>query len=466
MGKYHLPPGETLVEELQCLVVYCPDEPVYRQALWGAISQLTKFWIWEPDGAGGEHDAADSWDLAYEATLESFGMLDELLQAVDEVEPLLRALQDIAQPCCDSDESDGALFTDDVEDGAGDVPQNIIDAGYATDSTDWAGFDEYKCMIAHVAVDDMEGKLRKFAPYVDAAGTVAGGVAAIIGIITTIFTAGASALVGGILASTAAAATLYKNATDGVFLTSLADKVAANHDALACAIYVGTDGPTAACNALNDEIDALFTATEALILKNLNTCAGIRAFYGGRHDLQNVAQVLADNGYVVGDFDCSCAFDVDVTFTFDTDEENWSLGNRTAWDSTELALRTNAKSGISPDPTHITALRGDTIATKAGIPDAAWDCRVFEIRAFENGGGQGFTNGRTVDVVLFYQDGTSEVLGTISEPGTYSFSGELGKEVRTQAGGNHCIDLVTRSNGSSVDGTVYFDDIRFAGNVT
>lgn len=324
MGKYHLPDGDTLVEELQCLVVYTPKDPVYRQALWGAISQLTKYWMWEPDGAGGEHDAADSWDLAYAQTLESFGMLEELLGYVDEVEDLLRALEVVSTPCCDTDASEGQLFTDDVEDGTGDVPQAIIDAGYATDAADWAGFDDYKCMVSHIVADDIAGKLRAFAPYVDAAGTIAGGIASIIGIISIVYTGGATALFGGILGSTAAAATLYKELVSGDFLSTLANKVDTNHDDLACAIYDGTDGPDAACNALKAEIDNLFTTAEALVLKNLNICATIRALYAGRYDLDNIAQILADKGYIVGDFTCECGIEFD--FVHDTDQADVEAG--------------------------------------------------------------------------------------------------------------------------------------------
>lgn len=151
MGEYHLPDGETLVTDLQCLVVYTPADAVYRQALWGAISQLTKYWMWQPDGQGGEHDAADSWDIAYAATLESFGMLEELLQSVDEVEPLLRQLQ-VQQMCCDQlpgadeiiaeSESDGATSATDV--GGGVFPPGIANEG------EWDG---YICNAATALID-------------------------------------------------------------------------------------------------------------------------------------------------------------------------------------------------------------------------------------------------------------------------------------------------------------------------
>lgn len=151
MGKYHLPDGDTLVEELQCLVVYTPADPAYRQALWGAISQLTKYWMWEPDGQGGEHDAADSWDLAYAATLESFGMLEQLLESVDEVEPLLRQMLEQTY-CCDQlpgsgdiiAETEGDLATSDTDVDGGVFPDGITTEGEMT---------SYLCKAATAAVD-------------------------------------------------------------------------------------------------------------------------------------------------------------------------------------------------------------------------------------------------------------------------------------------------------------------------
>lgn len=151
MGKYHLPDGETLITDLQCLVVYTPNDPVYRQALWGAISQLTKFWMWEPDGSGGEHDAADSWDLAYAATLESFGMLEQLLESVDEVEPLLRELLE-RDFCCDNLPGSDNVIAEteaDAETSTTDVDGGVFPDGIANES-EW---DTYICNAATALID-------------------------------------------------------------------------------------------------------------------------------------------------------------------------------------------------------------------------------------------------------------------------------------------------------------------------
>ncbi|GAI82202.1 unnamed protein product, partial [marine sediment metagenome] len=214
----------------------------------------------------------------------------------------------LASPmCCDADTdiSDGDFYTDAVTDGVGDVPQNIIDAGYASGSSDWEGFDDYKCMISHVLVDSLESKLRTLAPMVDNAGVVFGGVAALAAVITVIFSGGLSVLVIGLLAATGATAVLYTVLTSGSLLEELADDIASDHNELVCAVYNG-DGSAGSLASLNDKIDELFDEPKATILTNMNLGPELKALYGGRHDQQDIAEILETEGYDVGDFTCDC----------------------------------------------------------------------------------------------------------------------------------------------------------------
>lgn len=232
--------------------------------------------------------------------------LSELVGYIDEVEELLRALQYTAN-CCDdnTDITDGDWYTNPVVDGEGNVPQEIIDAGYATGTSDWSGFDDYKCMISYLVVDDLEAKLRTFAPYVDSAGVIIGGIATIASILTTIFTGGLGAIALGIIATTGTTALFYKLVTDGSVLEGIADEIATNREDLACAVY-GADGSAAAHTALNAKIDELFSVIEAPIIKAMNLGPTLKALYGGLHDTTSIAQKLEDLGYVSGDFDCAC----------------------------------------------------------------------------------------------------------------------------------------------------------------
>lgn len=245
--------------------------------------------------------------------------LEDLQQDVSDILAFLQS----SPPCCDGiDITDGDQYTDRVEDGVGDVPQNIIDAGYASGASDWAGFDDYKCMICHVTVDQLSARLNELAPYVDSAGVIFGGFATVAVIITTIFTGGLTAMAWGIIASTGIVAFLYSVISDGSLLETLADKVDTNHEELVCAMY-NSDGDDSALSELNDKIDELFTAPEALILKNLNLSPTVKSLYSGRYDQQDIADILLDAGYELGDFTCDC--DQVGEFLYYTDFETGTL---------------------------------------------------------------------------------------------------------------------------------------------
>ena len=213
----------------------------------------------------------------------------------------------MGQSCCDEqDITDGDQYTDRVEDGVGNVPQNIIDAGYAEDAADWDGFDDYKCMIAHVTVNQLDARLLELAPIVDQYGAVFGGLAAVASVLAVIFGTGGLAIVFGMVAGVGAVSLLYNSLMEGALLEILAAKVVSNHDLLTCAIY-HADGDVNALIDLNAKIDLLFTVPEALILKNMNIGPTLKALYAGRYDQQDIADILFDAGYELDDFDCPCA---------------------------------------------------------------------------------------------------------------------------------------------------------------
>lgn len=304
---YPLPSGDAYTDELACMMVFYPDKPEYRQAFMGAYFYFGNWLAWERDADKKGADAARAWKDAIEATLGCIEM--------NTCETILSLLTEIRDNtgiyCCDAvDITDGDQYTDEVEDGVGDVPQNIIDAGYATGVSDWAGFDAYKCMISHVMVTNMESQVSKFEDITDTSGAVLGGVAAVAAIAAVILASGGTALVLGIVLGIAGVAGLYAALAEmgEAGLGDLVDDLADNHDILACAIY-NADGSAGAVIALQDAIDDNFSATQAILLKNLNISAQLKALYAGRYDAQDIAEKMSDEGYDILDYTCDCEID-------------------------------------------------------------------------------------------------------------------------------------------------------------
>ena len=317
---YPLPSGDLGEDEIICQLVYFPDRPEYRQAFLGAYHYLTTWRAWERDDAKRGKDAAANWRAAFELTMECWRMAC-LEQLQEDVSNILRALE--AGVCCpEMDPTDGDQYTDDVEDGVGNVPQNIIDSGYAEDASDWEGFDDYKCMVAHVVVSSMESKFRKLAPHVDNAALIAGGIAAAAIIISTVWTAGLSLLLAGLITSLGGVALFYDAMISGSALETLADKIATNHDALACAFYQ-SDGLAGSVAGIKAEIAVLFNVAEEVLLDNSGLDIDAKALYAGRYDEVDTAAVLEAAGYETSSYDCSCAGAGEMTIQFpDADQMN------------------------------------------------------------------------------------------------------------------------------------------------
>ncbi|GAI68311.1 unnamed protein product, partial [marine sediment metagenome] len=319
---YPLPDGELGEDDIVCQLVFLPDRPEYWQAFLGAYHYLCTWRAWERDADKRGKDAAANWREAFELTMECWRMacLEQLQQDVSDILETLRKMD----PCCDGgDPTDGDQYTDPVTDGEGDVPQPIIDSGYAEDVDDWEGFDDYKCMIAHVVVDSMEAKLRKIAPLVDDVGWVTGGMVALAAIVSVIWTGALTFIVGGLILSVGAVAYLYDAMISGSGLLTLADDIQASHDELVCAFYKG-DSSQDSVDALKDEIDEVFTPAAALLLKNTGLSIDAKALYAGRYDEIDVAAELASRGYDVEDFECSCVGEGEATIEFvDSDQMNY-----------------------------------------------------------------------------------------------------------------------------------------------
>lgn len=309
---YPIPDNLDNIEGWRWYLVPLPDDDQMIQVAWGMWSELTHFWNWGKEGPVPEQSekAAQLWAAAlYEAwRIRDMGFPDLILTYIDEVEGLLRQIRDVG--CCGpQDPTEGQFYTDAISDGVGDVPENIIDAGFATDTTDWDGFDAYKCMIAHVIIDDAREKLTRLANLYDDEGLDfiggAGAAAAILGFIFANLATGGAALVAGIIGATGAAAALYDwlNNVGSTVLTGIASDLDANRDEISCAIFQA-DGPTAALSAFYSSVGANIGGVAETAVRLLNMGAVVRALYSGRYDQQNVAQALADAGFSPGGYEC------------------------------------------------------------------------------------------------------------------------------------------------------------------
>ena len=302
---YLLPAGDAYESDLQCMILFYPDRKEYRQALFGSLDYLATWLAWERDAEKRGQDAARSWRAAVLATREciEMGTCDTMLDLLTLIEANTRACWCAGE----EDFTEGEQYSDVVLDGEGDVPQNIIDAGYAADAADWDGFFEYKCMISHVMITNMEWQLREMLPHMDSTGRVIGGVATIAAVLAVIVATGGSALVLSIILGVAVSATVASFLLElgDVGTEALADAVASDHEELACAIY-NSDGSAAALVDLKAKIDELYSSPGADVLKNLNLGPQLKGLYAGRYDQQDIAERMADNGYDVGDYDCTC----------------------------------------------------------------------------------------------------------------------------------------------------------------
>ncbi len=366
--KGYLLPDTAYTEDMVCQLVYYPDKPEYRRALLGSLAYLATWIAWEKESEHKGIDAALSWKIALDLTVECWQMacLEQLQDDVGEILAIMR----LGQSCCDEqDVTYGDQYTDRVEDGVGNVPQNIIDAGYASGTSDWDGFDDYKCMIAHVTVNQLDAKLLELNELVNSYGAVAGGVTAVAGIMAVIFGTGGLAIVFGIVAGVGAVSLLYEALMDFPSLANLAAKVVTNHYELACSVY-NSDGDEDALSNLNDKIDELFTVVEAVILKNMNLAPTLKALYAGRYDQQDIAEILEAAGYDVLDFECVCddrigEHLIKYTWPIVDDWDGWThkVGDSIVADGIEIYCPTNTYNG------GFTRLSMNQLGTDLGLSD-------------------------------------------------------------------------------------------------
>lgn len=334
-------PADPDVTDLAYYLVAIPDDPVYKRAVIGHFGELGRVGAWGEEGISpGSYLASQSWLRAIMETwrLLDMGWPDLILAAIDEVEELLAVVQQVPQfqnTCCGNNQSftsppGGATSTD-------PVPQAVIDAGYATGSSDYEGYTAYKCMVAHLLINNFESKLVDLGPIITAG-------AVILSILVAFFAAG-TGLTGVIIAGLTVGVSELLGLIDALKdlgapgVVALADDMESNRDELVCAI-MGGDGVTGSIASYKAKVDDLFSDAAAFIIKNLNVDHMFQHYLAAAYGDVDVAAELAAAGYDPADFSCvSCLADVSAFFTFPSDDQGWyEEGQRKQWNSTCQAL--------------------------------------------------------------------------------------------------------------------------------
>lgn len=173
---YLLPPGDAYEEELACAIVFYPDRKEYRQALLGSILHLSTWRAWEKEEEHKGIDAALSWKLATEYTLEcmNMGCFEELQANVAAILALLQS----NVPCCGDNITYGEQTTYNtiIIPNLGDAPTHYGE----TEVSDWEEWNEYLCHNANLWVDELIEQAGNIAVYLEYGGMTMGGLAVAI----------------------------------------------------------------------------------------------------------------------------------------------------------------------------------------------------------------------------------------------------------------------------------------------
>lgn len=300
-----------------------------RQAA-GVLLSIMHVFEWQALFRVGDYDFAD-WDYLQEilsSAEEAIGNPLRIADLINSLDTMTIAIESLY--CCPDtvvDITDGDQFTNPIEEQAPNgVPTEIVNAGYAINDDDWDGYLDYKCMVANVAFDELKRKLRDFEQIVQRGGigiAIVGTIAAIVG---SLFGLGAFVLVAGVAAGIGTITALYDELlTAGLgFFENIAGALEAQRSDYIEALYCG-DGPEGSYADFLAVVDANLDVASRTIVRLMSTDIDLKILYGGRYDQQNVAQNLADAGYDVAEYTCTCVDpnEFDVMFHFVSDAEGW-----------------------------------------------------------------------------------------------------------------------------------------------
>lgn len=291
----------------------------------------------------------------------------ELNSKLDEIIALLNS-----QPSCCGTTT--ALPAPDVSlDGSGDVPQPVIDAGYAEDVDDWPAYRDYKCMAAHAFIDAIRHALDLMSEPIEL-GFLGYDVLTEIMQWAGIIAAGTITF-GPITVSGLAIIALIAALKDPLLesMDAISQDVEDNRDDLACAL-VNADGILAISQAWDDTVDTLFSDAAALVLKNMNIDYLTETYFKGAYGDADAAQAMADAGYDPADYTC-CEQQLETIGRFL--DPTW-CEEYTAGDPIPLGTYIRVNSISHPTET-VQVIRLMCCNTESGAPDDEWDFDISDI---------------------------------------------------------------------------------------
>jgi hypothetical protein len=321
-------PDEPDVSSFAYFLVAIPDDPIYRQAIKGWYSELGQPHMWGLEKVtSGSFVAAQAWLRAIDETwrLLEMGWPDLLLGYIDGVESLLAEIRDketYALTCC----NDNYTFAPIPGGGesTGDVPQPIIDAGYATGVSDHEGYNGYRCMAAHLFLDVIASNLQDLAPIVQGASFGLSLFLLFFGSVIHVPAVSIAGLLVGIPEILAFIDALKD--LGSVTLNELADDLIANHEEIVCAIVQG-DGIDDMIDQFDAAINDAFSFPGNVLIRSMNIRHMMQLFMYGEHGENNLADQLAAAGYDTDDYSC-CDWDL-LTYEEDFAANGGGWGSNT-----------------------------------------------------------------------------------------------------------------------------------------
>lgn len=224
------------------------------------------------------------------------------------LDTIIAQMGDLAA-CCASGEVIYGNPPDYSLSGTGLVPQAVVDAGYATDTSDWDGYHDYKCMASHILVDNLEAVVDSFGSLVETAGITLVKVAGVLASAWFAWVTGGASIV--ILGKFVVSDFIIWQALEALGSWAAADlhdlvsDIEAIRDDIACAA-VNADGLYEIKSAVDAVLTANLSASAATLVKLANTQAKINAFFAPVYGEVDVAAWLADYGADTADYDCTC----------------------------------------------------------------------------------------------------------------------------------------------------------------
>lgn len=229
-------------------LIALPDDDVSIRAAWDAFSELTHYWNWGEEGVESDSEtiAQIFADALYEtARIRDMGFPDLLLEYVDEVEELLRAVKTVGgYVCCDDLSAIGEVVESDVTPGIGDAPSTYGDAPV----TDWPDWYEHLCAAAHLYVDARIAQVELVRDLLTASAIIVGAIASVLTI------GGVATLILKVSYATAAAVVASLVAGGAAILADASSDLEAARDDIVCAIING-ESLSAAIEAAVDPAD-------------------------------------------------------------------------------------------------------------------------------------------------------------------------------------------------------------------